>query len=369
MFLTWAEMRRRAGRFVLLGGAVALLVVLLLFFQAVAGTLTSELTGALERQDGEVVVYAEDARRSPLASVLEPDVAQSIAAVDGVHRAAGVRWVPFTVDGQEGVLLGVDPQGPGLPGPVSDGRLPAQRGETAVAASAFGADSPELGSTITIDGVPDELTVVGVVDGAVVNALATYVVTTETAQAAVEARAGAPVPPNASFVAVDIADDATAAQVAERVTATVDGVEALPRATAVASLPGIETIDRSFSILYVLLYLVVAIVTAVFFLILTVQKRESLLLLRAIGAGRRDVVIPTLIQLTVVVAGSTVLGAGVAAGLLRLGQDTFGASIEPSTVAVTAGAMLVLGLLAGSLSVRRILAIEPVQAVKTGGLE
>ena len=191
----------------LLGGAVALLVVLLLFFQAVAGTLTSELTGALERQDGEVVVYADAARRSPLASVLEPDVAESIAAVDGVRGAAGVRWVPFTIAGQEAVLVGVDPQGPGLPEPVSDGRLPEERGETAVAASAFGADSPELGSTITIDGVPGALTVVGVVDGAVVNALPTYVVTTETVQAAVEARAGAPVPPRASFVAVDVAVD------------------------------------------------------------------------------------------------------------------------------------------------------------------
>ena len=47
-------MRRAPGRFALLIGAVALLVLLLLFFQSVAGNLTAALTGAIDGQDGEV---------------------------------------------------------------------------------------------------------------------------------------------------------------------------------------------------------------------------------------------------------------------------------------------------------------------------
>jgi putative ABC transport system permease protein len=41
MFVAFKEIRRSLGRFSLLTMAVALLVLLLLFFQAVAGTLTA----------------------------------------------------------------------------------------------------------------------------------------------------------------------------------------------------------------------------------------------------------------------------------------------------------------------------------------
>ena len=133
-------------------------------------------------------------------------------------------------------------------------------------------------------------------------------------------------------------------------------------------MPLAGTITRSFSILYVLLYLVVAIVTAVFFQILTVQKRDALVLLRAVGARQRDVIVPVLVQVVVVVGVAVVVGAGIATGLLTALQDVFGAGLEPVTVATSSLAILVLGLLAGLLSVRRILRIEPVEAVRGGGL-
>ncbi|HSJ46843.1 MAG TPA: ABC transporter permease [Euzebyales bacterium] len=224
-----------------------------------------------------------------------------------------------------------------------------------------------VGDRVALDGVDGGLEVVGLVEGGAANALPTWYVIAPTLQAAVDARAGTSLPPTVSYVAATVDGDASA--VAQRITAEVDGVEALDRATAVSSLPGIGTISQSFGILYVLLYLVVGIVTAVFFLILTVQKREALLLLRAVGARRRDVVVPTLVQLVVVVGIATLLGGGTASGLLWLARDTFGATFDPATVAVTSGAMLALGLVAGTLSVRRILHIEPVEAVRTAGLE
>jgi putative ABC transport system permease protein len=362
-------MRRAPGRFALLGGAVALLVLLLLFFQAVAGTLTAELTGAVAGQDADVVVYADSARRSPQASVLEPDAIDRVAAVDGVTDSAGVTWVPYSVDGTDSVLIGIDPTGPGLPTDLSEGRLPRADDETALAVSALADDAPAvgLGDQVTLTGVDGGVEVVGLVDGGSANALPTWYVTTPTLRAAVDARAGTTLPPTVSYVAASVTGDPSAA--AERVDAQVEGVEALDRATAVASLPGIGTISQSFGILYVLLYLVVGIVTAVFFLILTVQKREALLLLRAVGARRRDVVVPTLVQVVVVVAAATLLGGSTAAGLLWVARDTFGATLDPATVAVTCCAMLGLGLAAGTLSVRRILDIEPVEAVRTAGLE
>ena len=111
------------------------------------------------------------------------------------------------------------------------------------------------------------------------------------------------------------------------------------------------------------------IVTGVFFLILTVQKRDALVLLRAVGARRRDVVVPVLVQVVVVVGFGALVGSGVTAGLLAAARGTFGAGLDPGTAATSSAVILVLGLVAAGGAVRRVLAIDPAEATTSGGIE
>jgi ABC-type antimicrobial peptide transport system permease subunit len=67
----------------------------------------------------------------------------------------------------------------------------------------------------------------------------------------------------------------------------------------------------------------------VFFLILTVQKEDALVLLRAVGASSRDVITSVLIQVLVVVGLGALIGSAVTAGLLALTRDVFGAGLQP----------------------------------------
>ncbi|MEL6982297.1 MAG: FtsX-like permease family protein, partial [Actinomycetota bacterium] len=111
---------------------------------------------------------------------------------------------------------------------------------------------------------------------------------------------------------------------------------------------------------------VVTIVTGVFFLILTVQKQRSLVLFRAIGAGRRDVVAPVLIQVLFVVGIGCLLGTLVAGLLLNAARETFGSALDPRTTVLTIGFLLILGVLASVGAVRRVLAIDPIEATTAG---
>ncbi len=364
MFLALAEIRRSLGRFALLGGAIGLLVLLLLFFQAVAGALTGGLTGAFEAASADVWVYDDAARLNPQASVLSDDVADAVAGIDGVDRAGPVTFTVFDVADEPTAVVAVEPDSPALPATLSSGSPIVANGDAVLAASGFVAAPPTQG--LQLSGVPVD--VVGEADGATFNVLPTLFTTRDVVAEATAARAGAPVPLPTSAIAVSAVDGVDPAALAADITDRIDGVEAVDAATAIASLPGAGTITRSFSILYILLYLVVAIVTAVFFQILTVQKRDALVLLRAVGARRRDVIVPVLVQVVAVVGVAVVVGAGVATGLLTGLQDVFGATLDPTTVATSSLAILVLGLLAGLLSVRRILRIEPVEAVRGGGL-
>lgn len=372
MFLALREIARSRARFALLGGAVGLLVVLLLFFQSVAGALTGALTGALANQTAEVVVYGDRARQNPAASVLAPDVVDAVAAVEGVDAAAAVVQAFVTARGPDGeevdaVVVGIEPGRPGTPSEVT-GDLPGA-GQALSSGSGF---DPGFATGSTVAVGPAELEVVGEAVGAAANASPTLYVTRSTFGELVSARGGAPGPAGGtpiSWVGVDPVDGLAPEVLADRITAAVDGVEALPRPAAVEALPGVGTITQSFGILYALLYVVVTIVTGVFFLILTVQKRDALVLLRAVGARRRDVVAPVLLQVVVVVGLGAAVGTAVTAALLAAARDTFGAGLSPVTTLTSTAAILALGLVAATAAVRRVLAIDPAEATTVGGLE
>ncbi|WP_370324530.1 FtsX-like permease family protein [Euzebya sp.] len=369
MFIAWREFRRSIGRFALLTAAVGLLVLLLLFFQAVAGTLTSGLTGAFESADADAFVFDERARRNPSTSVLPPPVADEVAQVEGVESAVGVGLGVFTGTGPDGELdvavVGGQPGGPSSPAELSEGDRPSGPDEAVFSGSTFD-ESLAVGDVVEVGG--REIRVVGVADGAAYNVLPTLYVPFETCVAVVQDRAGAPIDVPLSLVAVTVVEGADAGEVAAEITAQVEGVDALDAATTIDELPGVGQVTQSFSILYLLLFIVVTIVTGVFFLILTVQKAEALVLLRAVGASRADVVRPVLLQVVAVVGIGAVGGAALASGLLAAARDTFGATLSPGTTAVTVGIILLLGLLASLGAVRRVLAIDPVAAVAPGGM-
>lgn len=368
MFVAFKEIRRSLGRFSLLTFAVALLVLLLLFFQAVAGTLTSGLTGGLDSSSAEILVYDEQARGNPATSILAPTVQAEVAAAADVAATAPIGLSVFTAttDGAEidVQLVGGDPSGPSFPADLAAGRFPGARGEALFSGSSF--DDPiEIGQQLAVEGVV--FRVVGTADDAAFNVLPTLYVLFEDFVSASQARAGAPIDVAPSLIGVTVADGAEPVAVARSLTESIDGIEALDRSSAVDALPGVGQITQSFSILYVLLYVVVTIVTGVFFLILTVQKKDALVLLRAVGASSRDVISSVLIQVLVVVGLGALVGTAVTAALLALTRDVFGAGLSPTTTATTVGLIVVLGLVASVGAVRRVLAIDPASATTTGG--
>lgn len=370
MYVAFKEIRRSLGRFTLLSLAVALLVILLLFFQAVAGTLTSGLTGGLESTSAEVLVYDSRARQNPANSVIPVGAEARVSEVDGVAAVSPIGLSVFTgtTDGAEVdvQLVGGESNGPSFPATIAEGRLPQSSGEALFSGSQL--DDPiEIGKVVTVEGI--DIEVVGTADGAAFNLLPTLYVPFEDFASASQARAGQPIPIAPSLLGVAVTDEAKPAEVAESITQSIDGIEALERSAAVEALPGVGQITQSFNILYVLLYLVVAIVTGVFFLILTVQKQDALVLLRAVGASSGDVVRSVLVQVLFVVGTGAIIGTAVTAGLLNLTKDLFGALLNPTTTLLSLAAIVVLGLLASVGAVRRVLAIDPVQATGNGGLE
>ncbi len=375
VFLALSEMRRSKVRFGLLSAAVGLLVFLILFQQALLSGLINQFIGAIRNQSAEVLVFNTQARKNLEGSVILPDQLAAVAAVDGVADAQPWGEGTFTVraggDDQDAVVIGYTLGGPGAPTSLVEGRLPATTGE-AVASSRNAADGFDIGDTVEVLGAqgaaPMAFTVVGLADEinySVAPVLFTDFAGYEAAKRSVNPDAVAIL---ASVVAVAVDDGADPASVAAAITAAVDGTEALTRQEAVDGSPGVSSVRQSFSVILLLFYLVVPLVTGLFFLIVTFQKAGALTLLRAIGAPAGPLIRSLLAQVVIVVASGSVL-ATVLYWAAASAPNALDISVEPRPIISTALVVLVLALLTSLAAVRRVLRIDPIAATTGAGVQ
>ena len=371
MFLALKEMKRAKVRFGLLAGAVGLLVFLILFQSALLTGLINQFIGALKNQSGEVLVYNDQARKNLEGSIILPPQEPAIAAVAGVGAVGRLGEGTFTVEaaGKEGdaVLFGYELGKPGAPTTLTQGRLPTGPNE-AVASAKDRDDGYGLGQQVRLLPEGATITVVGLADNinySVSPVLFVDFATFEAAKRTANPDATQVLP---SVIAVQPAPGTTAAALAASINAGVDGVEALTRQQAVDGSPGVSSVRQSFAIILGLFYLVVPLVTGLFFLIVTFQKASALTLLRAIGAPSKLLVRSLLIQVVIVVLAGSVLAVALFAGAIN-GVKQLGVTVEPRPILTTVVVVLVLALVTSLVAVRRVLRIDPIAATTGAGVQ
>ena len=368
MRLALSEVRRSRLRFGLLSGAVALLVFLVLFLSSLSIALVDSLTGAIENGTSKILVYNDEARFTLDASRLDPALTDEVAAVDGVEEAAPWRTASLTAevagDLVDITLFGFEADAPGEPPELVEGDMPVADDEIVLNDTEAG-DGLDVGDTVVVETSGTELTIVGLTTGVAANAAPTaYLPSSGYSRAvmgeAAEAADAAELPANA--ITVRIADDADGEAVAGAISREVDGVQALDREAAAASIPGVDAIGQSFGLIIGIAFAIVVLVVGFFFLILTVQKLRTFLALRALGASISRLAAGVLLQISLVVAVGVTAATGLLAALTAAAGPGFPITFEPLVIAVVFVAVLLSSLLAGLVAIRRITRLDPAQA-------
>lgn len=371
MFLAVREIRRAKARFALLIVAVALLVFLILFQQAISGALLRSFTGAIENQTAPVLVYSVDGQRVLQGSVITPALEADITKTPGIAQSGRLSVGTFTVTAEgelvDATIVGFDQPNLGAPAAVVAGRLPTSTGE--VVASDDDRDQGfDIGDVVMVEPGRVPLTVVGLAREAQLNVGPTLFTTNETYRTAVLARnpdAGALLPNAIALAPVaGVSPDALADRVNE---ANLD-LDALTREDAARKTPGVSQVRQSFNIIFLLYGLVVPLVTGLFFLILTFQKANALTLLRAIGAPSRRLVGSLLVQVLVVVLGGLAVGIAGSAALTTGRVGSLRLRFDPGAAAFWAITLTVLGVLSSLVAARRVLRIDPMAATTGAGV-
>lgn len=369
MFLALREIRHAKVRFSLLVVAVALLLFLILAQQGLQNGLIDAFVGAIRRQSAPVLVYSVDGQRTLQGSVIPPPLQRTIQGVRGVGESGRIGQSTFTARVNAGAkasvaLFGYERAAVGGPDRLTAGRMPDAPGE------AVGSDANfSLGDTVRLTGAPAApvLRVVGLAGSAEIQVLPTLFVSWSDYASWV--RAGNPdasaVLPSA--IGVRPSPGTRPAALVQRIDAASPEADALTRADAAQKTPGVSSVRNSFNVIFLLFAGVVPLVAGLFFLIITLQKARALTLLRAIGAPAAMLVRSLLVQVAMV------LGAGIVLGTLMwlpVSQATVGQlalRFNGGAVLFWAVLLLALGLASALVAVRRVLAIDPIEATTGGG--
>jgi len=372
MRIALKELRRQPGRFASVGGALTLLVVLLVVLGGFLDGLQLGQTGAYRAHEGRLLVFSDDSDLLIQRSRLDGEATSSIEATDQVAAVGELRFIETTAgiggDGGTGanetesrdlvdvVLIGYDLGTNMVP-------VPPGPGETVVDQALAELHDVAVGDTIRIGPTSEPLDVVELVDD-VSQGSPTLWVPTESWLQLVAAGNPSELPPEgvSQALVVELDDGAEPTTVTEQLGST-PGVEVASVSDVIDALPVVQQQSTVFQGIIGVTFVVTLLVVALFFALITLERVELYAVLKALGARTVDLVSGITAQAVVVSIVALIGGLALSTLFVSLLPADLPVRIEPSRL-VQVGVGILLTAVIGSLfTLRRILGIDPAEAI------
>ena len=285
MRVALVELRRRPGRFAPAVIALLLLTVLLLMLGGLLDGLYNGSTGALRAQPGQLLTYSADAKLSVVRSRIDAATTAEVSAVAGVQQVGGLgtallgAQVPGRSTEASVALFGYQIPPTGVPAP------PAKLGDV-YADTSLKAYGVKQGQTLLIGPRRYAVVVIGWVTDTNFLLQGGLWGNVETWRAALaSARPDQVLAPGTYQVLTVVtrpgADPTEVAAAIDR--ATHGTTRTVTRAAAVNALPGIEQQRSTFNAIIYTTFLVAALVVALFFALLTLERLGMYAVFKALG--------------------------------------------------------------------------------------
>lgn len=362
MRLALRELWRRPGRFAVAGSALTLLVVLLLLLGGLLDGLYLGSTGLYRQQQSELIVYSADSSESLVRSRVDAELRAMVEAVGGVEttHGIGVALVGFRAgDGELGdaTVVGYEGAISGVPEPPDPGEAFADRRLEAVGV--------EVGDTVAVGPEQVPVTVVGWVDDLAYLLQAGLLVEPDTwREVLARSRPDAALPDETlQALAVEVEGDDASRVAAAIDDATGGATSTLTVDEAIAAMPGVTEQSSTFNQIITVTFVIAGLVVALFFAFVTIERTAQYGVLKAIGSSSGQIFAGLVVQAVVVTAGAFVLGGVISLGLAQVVPPDIPLLLEPSRAAFVAVGMLVTAVVGGSVTLRRVIRIDPAAAI------
>jgi putative ABC transport system permease protein len=377
LYLSFKEVWRNRGRFLLFSLVIALITTLVLFIAALAGGLASANREYLAKLDADLLVYQANsdfliaASRIPRAKTADLRRQPGVAAVGPLGFSTATIALPGR-DPLDVSLIGVEPGEPGEP-PVIHGRqLRGSRSREAVidarVVEALGIEPGDrllLKSTQGTEEQFFELLVAGHTDRQQYQFLPAVFVPFQTwdrirPQASIPSGSAELIP---NILAVRLTDPARLESVQAQIGVDVRDVMVADKQKAIESIPGYSVQQSTLNTQQAFTLLIGVLVLGGFFQIQTLQKIGQIGMLKAIGAANRTVAAASLWQIVGVTTLGVLLGT-VGTFLISLSLPAqVPIQFDGPSILGAILLLLLIGPLGGLVSIRLALRVDPLTAI------
>lgn len=362
MNLGLRELRRRPGRFAVVGIALTLVVTLLVILGGLLDGLILGASGALRSQQADVVVFDAEARESVLRSRVDTEERRIVEDVPGVRSVGGLGAVPVAaeVPGEDDladvVVLGYEIPPAGMPAPPDRNGAYADR-------SLEGAGIA-LGEEIRLGTAGVPVTVIGwVSDSNFLGQGGVWVALDTWRDVQSRNRPDQAVADDTVQVLV-VQGDGDPAVLAERIDDATGGrTTTLTTQAAADAVPGVRAQDQVMTGLIGVTLAVAGLVAALFFALILIERTPLYAGLKALGASSATLAFGIVVQAVTVALAACVLGGLLSLVIANLLPESIPIDLRVSRFLVSAVLVLVSAALGAVVSLRRIVRIEPASAL------
>ncbi|MEI2717881.1 MAG: ABC transporter permease [Candidatus Nanopelagicales bacterium] len=359
MMLALNEIRRGRGRFLSIIAALSLIVFLVLTLAALGDGLFFGSTGAVRSTTATAYAFDEKAEGSLIRSSLKEKQVDKVAQEPGVSQASPVGVLLTAGETPAGeadiAVFGIEAGGAGSPSTLIEGRLPGPDEENAAAIDKALADTGvAVGDTVSVGPVDAE--VVGVVSDTSYQLQPTVWTSIDTWREMRNA-----VRPEFTGVTDDISAIAIVGEPGQA--PTIAGLSVLTADQTGLSIPGVEQQKSTLNTIIYTALAVAALVVALFFALVVLEKRELFAALKALGTPTRKLGFGVVVQAVIASVIGIVIGALASRGLGLIVPEEVPTLFRNDTLVTIAIFTVVAGVLGAAFSLRRIAKIDPATAI------
>ncbi len=378
LFLSFKEVWRNKGRFILFSLVIALITTLVLFVAALAEGLAQANRQYLEKLDAELLVFQANTELSTISSRLDRSDLNAVARIPGIQAAGPIGFASGTIlqpgdeEGLNASLIGIEPDRPGAPPVVAGSPINSSRGSDVVIDRTIAREAGlGIGSIFTLRTIQNteeeffKLRVIGITDSREYQYAPSIFLPYQTWDE-IRPQAGQPgsqASLASNVIAIKLEDPTQQTQIAALIESRVDKVEVADISTAIKALPGYSAQQSTLQTQQAFVLLIGILVIGGFFQIQILQKIPQIGVLKAIGVANRSVAWEVIWQIILVTAFGVTLGGLATLGLAAGVPDSVPVQFAGSTVALAIAALLAIGPIGGLVSVRLAVRVEPLIAL------
>ena len=373
MFLALRELRFARGRFALMGLVVVLIAMLMVLLSGLSVGLANDGVSGLQRLPVTSLAFQKNVAKDSAfsRSVVSRSAVSRWADQPGVAAAAPLGTSLVHARTNRGLdidlaLFGVEPGSFIAPAVSKGSRLGVGPDEVVISATAA-EQGIAVGDVVTVQPLGTKLRVAGILpsQNTFGHVEIGYVPLRTWQQIHAGAHPGDQVPAR-------VYSEITAVAVAARQGATLDlgagdraaGTTSLTKKQAYGASPGYTAETSTLQMIEAFLYVISALVVGAFFTVLTIQRRQEIAVMRAMGASTRYLLRDSILQSLLLLVASTVvgLGLGLAAGA-AISSSPMPFALEAGPIAAATVLMVALGMVGAAVAVIRITRVDPLIAL------